>query len=132
MREGLFWLAYSHNKSPIAQHKLNRWDFIQYLARENGMTPEDAEAAYDMVINGIKKAVCSGAELSLMGFGRFYLSVHKGHPTQFDRSRKNTAVKDYVVFRFAPSQVLSKEIRQCVELEDGDKAAASAGKGRAK
>lgn len=66
--------------------------------------------AYQLIIDGIQKTVCSGKELSLSGFGSFYLRKHKGHPVQFDSG--TTKVNDYVVLKFSASDVLAQKIRQ--------------------
>ena len=88
---------------------MNRQDFIDYIARENNMTKREAKRACDAVISGIRSVVLSGGVLSLRGFGCFYLTVHKGHPTQF--RNVDGRMPDYLVFKFSPSHALHRSLR---------------------
>lgn len=88
---------------------MNRRDFIRYIAAKNNMTYKDARKACNAVVSGIRSAVCEGYELSLRGFGRFCLQIHKGHPTQFKSEEE--PMPDYLVFKFTPSHAMNRNIR---------------------
>lgn len=108
--------------------KLNKKGFVSYLARRNGTSFEAALRAYDMVVDGIISAAKEGMNLSLMGFGRFYLQEHSGHPVQFKDTDSNTThtvyMPKYKVFKFSASKALNSEIRRFYPEDSGTVTAA--------
>lgn len=104
-------------------NKLNKKGFVGYLARKNGTSFEAALRAYDMVVDGIISAAKEGMNLSLMGFGRFYLQEHSGHPVQFKDTDSNTThtvyTPKYKVFKFSASKALNSEIRRMHAADSG-------------
>lgn len=91
------------------KQKVNRNDFLKRVAESTGLSAATVKTVYDAMVDEIQSVVCSGKELSLTGFGVFVLKPHKGHPVQFDSS--SDKVHDYVVLKFAPSDVLMSKLR---------------------
>lgn len=90
--------------------KVNKNDFLEMVAKKNNMQPAEVRAIYDSMIEVARSILCKRQDLSLTGFGTFSLQTHKGHPVQFRKNSKNT-VDDYVVLKFAVSDVLMSKIR---------------------
>lgn len=93
--------------------KVNKNEFLERIANKNNMPLADIRFVYESIVDELKVVVCSGQDLSLTGFGTFSLKRHKGHPVQFEA--KTDTVKDYVVLKFAASDVLMSKIRQAYE-----------------
>lgn len=91
------------------KRRVNKNEFLEIIAEKNNMTPKAVRIIYEAIVDEIKAVVCSGQDLSLTGFGTFSLKTHKGHPVQFEA--ESDTVKDYVVLKFAASDVLMSRIR---------------------
>lgn len=96
-----------------ARRKINKNEFLSAVAKRSGLSVSVVKAVYVAFVEEIKNVVCHGYDLSLTGFGSFVLKKHKGHPVQFEA--KTDAVKDYVVLKFAASDVIMTEIRRDYE-----------------
>lgn len=92
------------------KRKVNKNEFLEMIAEQNNMPLTDVRTIYDAIVDGVKTVVCNGQDLSLTGFGTFTLKKHKGHPVQFEA--KSDTVQDYVVLKFAASDVLMTKIRE--------------------
>lgn len=91
------------------KRKVNKNEFLEEIAAKSNMPLSDVRVIYDAIVDGVKNVVCNGQDLSLTGFGTFSLKKHKGHPVQFEA--KSDTVQDYVVLKFAASDVLMSKIR---------------------
>ncbi len=89
--------------------KMSKRAFISRMAKTNQVTLAEATKAYDMVTKGIVDVVSGGTNLSLVGFGLFYLQRHSGHPAKF--GDKRTFVESYNVFKFSASDSLNASVR---------------------
>ena len=92
------------------KNKVNKNEFLERIAEKNEIPLSEVRLVYDAIVDELKTVVCNGQDLSLTGFGTFSLKRHKGHPVQFEA--KTDTVKDYVVLKFAASDVLMSKIRQ--------------------
>lgn len=90
-------------------NKVNKNEFIERIAKKNDMNAIVVRETYDAIVDEILDVLCEGNSLSLTGFGVFSLKKHKGHPVQFEA--QNDKVDDYVVMKFAASDVLMNKIR---------------------
>lgn len=90
--------------------KVNKNEFLESISNKTNIPLNTVKSVYNAIINEIRVVICSGKDLSLTGFGTFMLKKHKGHPVQFEA--KSDKVKDYVVLKFAASDVLMSHIRQ--------------------
>ena len=98
------------NKQRKKDNKINKRSFLKMVAMESGCSKDTVEAVYDAMERTTKKIISSGQELFLIGFGSFFLSRHKSHPVRYSKSNKN--VDDYIVFKFSPSNVFVKKLRE--------------------
>lgn len=98
------------------KHKVNKNEFLSAIAEKTGLELGLVKTVYTALVDEIRVTVCRGEDLSLTGFGSFTLKKHKGHPVQFEA--KSDKVKDYVVLKFAASDVLMSNIRH--DYANGD------------
>ena len=100
------------------KRKVNKNEFLSAVSKRSGFNMTVIRAVYAAFIEEIKNVVCHGYDLSLTGFGSFLLKKHKGHPVQFEA--KTDTVKDYIVLKFAASDVLMTDIRKNYKQDDTD------------
>lgn len=98
------------------KRKVNKNEFLSAVSKRSGFNMTVIRAVYAALIEEIKNVVCHGYDLSLTGFGSFLLKKHKGHPVQFEA--KTDTVKDYIVLKFAASDVLMTDIRKNYKQDD--------------
>lgn len=98
------------------KHKVNKNEFLGEITEKTGLDANVVKTVYNAIVDEIRSVVCRGEDLSLTGFGSFSLKKHKGHPVQFEA--KTEKVKDYVVLKFAASDVLMSKIRH--DYDHGD------------
>ena len=91
-------------------NKVNKESFLESVAKDTGMSVASIASVYNSMVKVAEEVAVSGKELSLTGFGRFYLQRHKGHPVQFGTPSEK--VHDYVVYKFSASNVLNNKLRE--------------------
>ena len=92
------------------KQKINKELFIAAIAERTGMTIASVTSVFEAYQNEIIERVSNNEEISITGFGRFYVQRHKGHPVQFSTATEK--VHDYVVFKFSASNVLNSKLRE--------------------
>lgn len=93
----------------LKSKKVNKELFVSSIAEKTGMTNAAVSKVVDAYHDEIIDRVSNNEEVSMTGFGRFYVQRHKGHPVQFSPSHEK--VQDYVVFKFSASNVLNNRLR---------------------
>lgn len=96
--------------------KVNKNEFFDIVAAKNNMPVSTIKDVYNAMLEEMKQIVCSGKELSMVGFGSFSLKVHKGHPVQFEA--ESNKCRDYVVLKFSASDALMDKIRDAYAKGD--------------
>lgn len=92
-----------------AHSKVNKNKLLQRAAIRANMPVSEMKKAYNGFVDEIAAALCGGNDVALTGFGTFGLKVHKGHPVRFEA--RDGKVQDYIVMKFAASDVLMSRIR---------------------
>ena len=93
--------------------KINKKEYLAYVANKYQVNEHELSKSYDMLLDGLLDIVQEGHKVVLTGIGCVYLQKHKGHPVQFETV--GASVKDYVVFKFAPSNLINQKMRQAYE-----------------
>lgn len=106
------------------EKSLSKRKFIGIMAQRYNIKTKEAAAAYDMMTETLLDVVEQGYDVCFMGFGRFYLQTHKGHPVRFKDeegvSNPDTEVEDYIVFKFSASNALNQHIRERASKRKAD------------
>lgn len=56
---------------------MNKSEFVAFISEENEKTKSEAEAALNLVIDSVLKAVASGKSINLVGFGSWTIAKRK-------------------------------------------------------
>lgn len=95
--------------------RVNKDAFTSAVSKRSGYTKEIVNNVCDAAIEETKDIVERGDTLSITGFGSFAVQKHKGHPVQFGDS--SLTVRPYSVFRFSPSHVFSRRLRDALDKD---------------
>jgi len=99
--------------------KVNKRDFIKYVAKKNNIPEKVFTECYEAMIDGIMDMMIDGKKVSFTRFGAFYLQKHKGHPVQFESDGSD--IQDYVVFKFSASDTMNQRLRDVCDVDDFNK-----------
>ena len=98
-----------HKKTGVMP-RVNKDEIVDIVALKTGTDKEIVRSVLRETVDAVTDLVMNGNEVSIMGFGKFYKQLHKGHPVQFgDPDEK---IKDYYVFKFSTSNVVNDELRE--------------------
>lgn len=90
-------------------NKMNRDALLKRVASRTGYPSAVVRRVYDVLLSEIEHSLLEGYRVSLVSFGQFFLTRHKGHHVQFGNS---SDVEDYLIFRFSPSSCFNDRIRE--------------------
>ena len=76
--------------TPQERKSLNKNDFISIISEHCGVTKADAARAIDFFTKGIEEVVAKGEDLTLVGFGSFYITENKA------REGRNTGTGEVI------------------------------------
>ena len=95
------------NKKGIAK-KLAKKTFLNL--KESDMIVEEL---FDILIEEIK----SGGEISVVGFGRFFLYEHAPRPVRNPKTQEEMVLKSYKSLKFKSSNVIKKLLKELSQKE---------------
>src|SRR5204863_7428824 len=58
-------------QTPSLRHGMNKSEFVDQVARQSGLSKEDAEKAVDAALQVIEETLSRGGEINFTGFGKF-------------------------------------------------------------
>lgn len=90
-------------------NKVNKSEFLKNIALRTGEPYNKVVKIYDGMIDELVAVAKSNRDLSLTGFGRFYVQKHKGHPVQFMGTSEKVA--DYEVLKFSAANIMNARLR---------------------
>lgn len=93
--------------------RVNKDSFTSAVSKRSGLTKDVVGVVCDAAIEETKDIVMRGDCLAITGFGTFSVQKHKGHPVQFGDG--SMAVRPYSVFKFSPSNVFSRKLRDTLD-----------------
>jgi nucleoid DNA-binding protein len=96
------------NKKGVAK-KLAKRTFLNQ--KESSMIVEEL---FDIILEEIKL----GEEISVVGFGKFYLYEHAARPVRNPKTQEEMTLKSYKSLRFKSSNVVKKLLKELSYSED--------------
>jgi DNA-binding protein HU-beta len=91
---------------------LNKKDLAKKLSRKTFLNQKESdmivEELFDILIEELKK----GEEVSIVGFGKFYLYEHAPRPVRNPKTQQEMVLKSYKSLRFKSSNVIKKLLKE--------------------
>ena len=93
-------------------------DILRQISEQTHVPLNVVKAVNAKLIDSIVENLKEGNVVKITNFGSFYVSVHRGHPIQFDNNR--CEINDYKVLRFRASQTVKKGLNTSNEQKKTD------------
>lgn len=91
--------------------RISKKQFLADVARRCGIHEQIVLEVYGAIVENIFDELTKGHNVSLAGFGLFYVQKHKGHPVQFNGGNDKN-VDDYLVLKFSASKNSNRRLRE--------------------
>jgi nucleoid DNA-binding protein len=85
---------------------MNKQEFITHLANQHDCKKVEAEKAIDMFTSSVIDAMGQGNEISIVGFGNFYVNKVAARSGRNPRSGEAIQIKAYTQPKFKAGQKL--------------------------
>lgn len=89
---------------------MNKGDLLNAMADGSGLSKTDAERALDAMIDAIKTALQSGAQVSLVGFGTFVVRTRAARTGRNPRTGEEITIPASKVPAFKPGKALKDAV----------------------
>lgn len=90
----------------INENKLCLTDLLKAVSHKSGVSLSVVRSVYDSMVDITVENLIEGRRVGMTGFGSFYIQDHKGHPVQFNNTKKS--IDDYKVVKFVASGLVKK------------------------
>lgn len=94
----------------ISNAKINKKDIVEMISGDVGIPVKDVQKCVNSFLDIVITSVQNDVPVSLSGFGRFEMRVHKGHAVAL-RNGGMTSTDPYKCVRFRASDKLRRSIR---------------------
>jgi DNA-binding protein HU-beta len=89
---------------------VNKADLVEHIARSADLSRLAAERALDALVTAVKAALKQGQEVTLAGFGTFYVAERKARSGRNPRTGEPVAIAAARVPRFRAGKVFKDAI----------------------
>lgn len=96
----------------------NKRDMASVLAKRTLLTQKEAAQVIEQLFDMIVDKVNEDGELTIVGFGKFYLYEHKPRPVRNPKTQEEMTLASYKSLRFKSSNVLKKLLKNKSYNED--------------
>ena len=83
----------------------------QTVASKTLLTQKEAMQVMDTIFDGIIDLAEKEGEVSIVGFGKFYLYSHSPRPVRNPRTGEEMILKPYNSIKFKPSHKIKKRLK---------------------
>jgi|15BtaG_2_1085339.scaffolds.fasta_scaffold71826_2 DNA-binding protein HU-beta len=102
------------------ERMINKKILAKKLAKSTLLTQKEADQVvdrlFDIIINELKR----GEDISIVGFGKFYLYEHAPRPVRNPKTQEEMILKSYKSMRFKTSNVIKKLLKDQSYNEDSE------------
>lgn len=89
----------------------NKKDLAKQLSKKTLLTQKEASQVIENVFDLILKELESNEEVSIVGFGKFYLYEHAPRPVRNPKTQQEMILKSYKSLRFKSSNLVKKSLK---------------------
>ena len=97
---------------------VNKKDLSKKLARNTFLNQKEAGMIVEELFDIIVAEMAAGEEVSVVGFGKFYLYEHSPRPVRNPKTQEEMTLKAYKSLRFKPSNLIKKLLKEKAYSED--------------
>lgn len=90
---------------------INKKELSRQLARRTLLTQKESAQVIEEFLDIIIEGLCKDGEVSLVGFGKFYLYEHQPRPVRNPKTQEEMTLKSYKSLRFKSSNVIKKLLK---------------------
>lgn len=90
---------------------VNKKALAKSLAKRTLLTQKESVQVVEELFDIIVDNLCDGKEVSVVGFGKFYLYEHKPRPVRNPKTQEEMTLESYKSLRFKSSNVLKKLLK---------------------
>ena len=99
---------------------MNKSEFKKYMATENSITQDEASNIIEIFTSSVMSALREGQEVSLIGFGKFYVSEVAARAGRNPRTGEAIQIASYKQPRFKVGQKLKDAVNNKVYIHEND------------
>ncbi len=91
---------------------INKKELAKNIADKTLLSQKEAAQVIDELINSIVEGLEQDGEVSLVGFGKFYLYQHAPRPVRNPKTQEQMTLKPYKSVKFKVSDKLKKRFKK--------------------
>jgi DNA-binding protein HU-beta len=84
---------------------MGKKDFTTRMAHEAGITHQQAQNAYAVLLDSVKSALKTGRKVNLSGFGSFEIKVREARQGRNPKTGQTIAIPKKKRIKFTPSRI---------------------------
>lgn len=87
---------------------MNKKGLAKKLSKSTLLTQKESEIVVNRIFKIILEELKNGEEVSIVGFGKFYLYEHSPRPVRNPKTQEEMVLKSYKSMRFKTSNIIKK------------------------
>lgn len=96
----------------------NKKDVARELARRTLLTSKESEQVVNELFEIIYEKLEEDGEVTIVGFGKFFLYEHKPRPVRNPKTQKEMILESYKSIRFKSSNILKKLLKDRSNIDN--------------
>jgi nucleoid DNA-binding protein len=96
----------------------NKKKLARELSKRTLLTNKESEQVVDELFEIIYEKLQEDEEVSIVGFGKFYMYEHKPRPVRNPKTQKTMTLQSYKSIRFKSSNILKKLLKEQANNDD--------------
>ncbi len=97
-------------KSPLSTSEMNKSELVAKVAQDTRLTRSEAEEVVDATLDNIIRALSSGDEVRIVGFGVFNTATRAASKARNPKTGKIMKVPAFTRARFKPGKLLKEAV----------------------
>lgn len=91
---------------------INKKDLIKKLAKNTFLSQKEASMIFEELIDIMIAEFSSGEDISIVGFGKFYLYEHAPRPVRNPKTQEQMILDPYKSLKFKPSSNIKRLLKE--------------------
>lgn len=106
-------------RGPIKEERVSKREFVTRVARRARVSPGTTLQVYEAMLDEVLELIKDGHDVVWTGFGKFYLTAHKGHLARNpNENTVNGKLDDYPVLKFSATREASSVAGGRIDLKE--------------